>query len=73
MKIKTILFYKNNKSLKIVKNLDKVKMSEYNELGILTCPLCGSNFCQIFYGFSLIYPNFDNPKRLNIELNIFAQ
>jgi hypothetical protein len=43
-------------------------MSETNEIGILTCPLCGSNFCQIFYGFSLIYPNFDNPKRLNIEL-----
>ena len=43
-------------------------MSENNELGILTCPLCGSNFCQIFYGFSLIYPNFDNPKRLNIEI-----
>ena len=43
-------------------------MSEFNEIGILTCPLCGSNFCQIFYGFSLIYPNFDNPKRLNIEL-----
>ena len=43
-------------------------MSETNEIGILTCPLCGSNFCQIFYGFSLISPNFDNPKRLNIEL-----
>ena len=43
-------------------------MAETNEIGILSCPLCGSNFCQIFYGFSLIYPNFDNPKRFNIEL-----
>lgn len=43
-------------------------MSNSNEIGVLTCPLCGSNFCQIFYGFSLLYPNFDHPKRLNIEL-----
>ena len=43
-------------------------MSESEEIGILTCPLCGENFCPIFYGFNLIYPNFDFPKRLNIEL-----
>ena len=43
-------------------------MSDINEIGILTCPLCGSNSCIIFYGFSLVYPNFDNPKQLYIEL-----
>ena len=43
-------------------------MSESTKIGILSCPLCGEFFCPIFYGFSLIYPNFDFPKRLNIEL-----
>ena len=43
-------------------------MSESKEIGILTCPLCGENFWPIYYGFTLIYPNFDFPKRLNIEL-----
>ena len=43
-------------------------MSDSFEQCILSCPLCGTNFCPIFYGFSLLYPNFDNPKRLNIEL-----
>ena len=43
-------------------------MSESNKIGILTCPLCGEHFCPIFYGFTLIYPSFDFPKRLNIGL-----
>ena len=43
-------------------------MSESNKIGILTCPLCGEHNCPIFYGFTLIYPCFDFPKRLNIGL-----
>ena len=43
-------------------------MSNSNKICTLTCPLCGAYSCPIFYGFSIIYPNFDFPKRLNIEL-----
>jgi hypothetical protein len=43
-------------------------MSNSNKICTLTCPLCGANYCPIFYGFSIVYPNFDFPKRLNIEL-----
>ena len=43
-------------------------MSEINTKGVLTCPLCGTKFCPIFYGFKIVYPNFDAPKRLDIEL-----
>ena len=45
-----------------------LEMSEINTKGVLTCPLCGTNFCPIFYGFKIVYPNFDAPKRLDIEL-----
>ena len=43
-------------------------MSDEEEIYKLFCPLCGANSCPIIYGFSLILPNFDNPKRLNIEM-----
>ena len=45
-----------------------LEMSEINTKGVLTCPLCGTKFCPIFYGFKIVYPNFDAPKRLDIEL-----
>ena len=37
-------------------------------MSILTCPSCGFNYCPIFYGFNLTYPNFDTPKKYKIEL-----
>ena len=37
-------------------------------MSILTCPTCGSISCPIFYGMTLLSPNFDNPKKCNIEL-----
>ena len=43
-------------------------MSNSNKTCTLTCPLCGANYCPIFYGFNIVYPNFDFPKRLYIEL-----
>ncbi len=37
-------------------------------MSILTCPTCGSSSCPIFYGMTLISPNFDTPNKWNIEL-----
>ena len=37
-------------------------------MSILTCPLCYSDECAMFYDLVLIYPNFDNPKDYHIEL-----
>ena len=37
-------------------------------MSILTCPTCGSSSCPIFYGMTLISPNFDTPNNWNIEL-----
>ena len=34
----------------------------------LTCPSCGFSTCPIFYGFTLVYPNYNNPKDYIIEL-----
>ena len=37
-------------------------------MSILTCPLCYSDKCAMFYDLVLIYPNFDSPKDYHIEL-----
>ena len=37
-------------------------------MNILTCPTCGTSSCPIFYGVTLISPNFDTPNNWNIEL-----
>ena len=37
-------------------------------MSILTCPTCGSSSCPIFYGMTLISPNFDTPNKWSIEL-----
>ena len=37
-------------------------------MSILTCPTCGSSSCPIFYGMTLISPNFDTPNNWTIEL-----
>ena len=37
-------------------------------MSILTCPACGLSSCPIFYGMTLISPNFDTPSNWNIEL-----
>ena len=41
-------------------------------MNILTCPSCGFISCPIFYGFSLIFPNFDKPKEYKIELKFIC-
>lgn len=41
-------------------------------MNILTCPSCGFSSCPIFYGFSLVFPNFDKPKEYKIELKLIC-
>ena len=41
-------------------------------MNILTCPTCGSSSCPIFYGVTLISPNFDTPNNWNIELKYIS-
>ena len=41
-------------------------------MNILTCPSCGFSSCPIFYGFSLVFPNFDKPKEYKIELQFIC-
>lgn len=41
-------------------------------MNILTCPSCGFNSCPIFYGSSLVFPNFDKPKEYKIELKFIC-
>ena len=41
-------------------------------MSILTCPSCGFSYCSIFYGFTLVFPNFDSPKMYKIELKFIC-
>ena len=41
-------------------------------MSVLTCPICGYNSCPIFYGFTLVYPNFDSPKNFKIEIKFIC-